>query len=336
MGAGRALPDPAARDRRAAYPLVARGVRRPALRGAPRHPVAGDAPRPAAVARRVRPGDAVAAGGLLRDAGARPAGGAAPGGGARGGAFRRHPGQPDPAQHARERRARGGTGTSARAAPSCTWPWTHSATCSRSTSPPPARTTARRWPSRPRPSRTPPARTSRWPTSTRAIPVSGRPRPPGRTASSWRWSHRPRRSGGPSCCPAGGWSSVPSPGWPAAAGSPATTSACPRRWPASTSSPSPTSCSGAPETWPWSITRSKQPLALVDAEIALLLGFLGQAAPVGILQRLEALELARGDDHGHRSAVALDPHRLALGVVEQLAEALLGLLGGHGLHGLVS
>src|SRR4051812_16669865 len=83
MGAGRALPDPAARDRRAAYPLVARGVRRPALRGAPRHPVAGDAPRPAAVARRVRPGDAVAEGGLLRDAGARPAGGAAPGGGAR-------------------------------------------------------------------------------------------------------------------------------------------------------------------------------------------------------------------------------------------------------------
>src|SRR5947209_11187276 len=65
MGAGRALPDPAARDRRAAYPLVARGVRRPALRGAPRHPVAGDAPRPAAVARRVRPGDAVAEGGLL-------------------------------------------------------------------------------------------------------------------------------------------------------------------------------------------------------------------------------------------------------------------------------
>src|SRR4051795_1087022 len=108
MGAGRALPDPAARDRRAAYPLVARGVRRPALRGAPRHPVAGDAPRPAAVARRVRPGDAVAEGGLLRDAGARPAGGAAPGGGARGGAFRRHPGQPDPAQHARERRARAG------------------------------------------------------------------------------------------------------------------------------------------------------------------------------------------------------------------------------------
>src|SRR3954463_12465852 len=49
MGACRALPDPAARDRRAAYPLVARGVRRPALRGAPRHPVAGDAPRPAAV-----------------------------------------------------------------------------------------------------------------------------------------------------------------------------------------------------------------------------------------------------------------------------------------------
>src|SRR5437763_4892508 len=82
MGAGRALPDPAARDRRAAYPLVARGVRRPALRGAPRHPVAGDAPRPAAVARRVRPGDAVAEGGLLRDAGARPAGGAAPDGGA--------------------------------------------------------------------------------------------------------------------------------------------------------------------------------------------------------------------------------------------------------------
>src|SRR4051794_5242402 len=114
MGAGRALPDPAARDRRAAYPLVARGVRRPALRGAPRHPVAGDAPRPAAVACRVRPGDAVAEGGLLRDAGARPAGGAAPGGGARGGAFRRHPGQPHPPQHARERRARDGTGTSAR------------------------------------------------------------------------------------------------------------------------------------------------------------------------------------------------------------------------------
>src|SRR3954451_13267915 len=85
MGAGRALPDLAARDRRAAYPLVARGVQRPALRGAPRHPVAGDAPRPAAVARRVRPGDAVAEGGLLRDAGARPARGAAPGGGARGG-----------------------------------------------------------------------------------------------------------------------------------------------------------------------------------------------------------------------------------------------------------
>ena len=67
----------------------------------------------------------------------------------------------------------------------------------------------------------------------------------------------PRRSGASSCCPAGGWSSVPSPGRPAAAGSPATTSACPRRWPASTSSPSPASCSAAPETWPWSVTRSR-------------------------------------------------------------------------------
>src|SRR4051794_4411893 len=45
-------------------------------------------------------------------------------------------------------------------------------------------------------------------------------------------------------------------GWPAAAGSPA--SAWPRRWPASTSSPSPASCSGAPETWPWSVTRSSR------------------------------------------------------------------------------
>src|SRR4051794_5242404 len=58
--------------------------------------------------------------------------------------------------------ARGMGRAQARAAPSCTWPWTRSATCSRSASPPPARTTARRWPSRPRPSRTPPARTSRW------------------------------------------------------------------------------------------------------------------------------------------------------------------------------
>src|SRR4051794_18114650 len=57
-----------------------------------------------------------------------------------------------------------------------------------------------------------------------------------------------------------GASSVPSPGWPAAAGSPATTSACPRRWPASTSSPPPASCSGAPETWPWSVTRSNPSL----------------------------------------------------------------------------
>src|SRR3954471_6275946 len=80
--------------------------------------------------------------------------------------------------------------------------------------------------------------------------------------------------------------------------------------------------------------RTEQPC--FRTKVSLLLGFLGQAAPIGILQRLEALELGRGDDHGHRAAVALDADRLTLGVVQELAEALLGLLGGHGLHRDVS
>src|SRR5918911_1450713 len=104
MGAGRALPDLAARGRRSAHAPAARGVRRPALLGSLRRALARAAERPAAVARGPRPGPALAAGGLLRDADARPARGAAAGGGARGGAVRRRPGQPHPAQHTRERR----------------------------------------------------------------------------------------------------------------------------------------------------------------------------------------------------------------------------------------
>src|SRR6476646_2174009 len=76
MGAGRALPDLAARGRRSAHAAAARGVRRPALHGSLRRTLARAAERPAAVARGLRPGPALAARRLLRDAGARPESGA--------------------------------------------------------------------------------------------------------------------------------------------------------------------------------------------------------------------------------------------------------------------
>src|ERR687886_794445 len=139
------------------------------------------------------------------------------------------------------------------------------------------------------------------------------PRRPPRTASPWRWSSRPRRSGASSCCPAGGWSSGPSPGWPAAAGWPATTSACPRRWQASTSSPSPASCSGAPETWPWSLTGSSA------GSGGLLCEGLDERAAVVIAQPLPkflAGELAVGLGHG-----PLAVHPLGLDRVEPRAPA---------------
>src|ERR687885_794143 len=125
MGAGRALPDLAARGRRSAHAPATRGVRRVALLGSLRRALARAAERHAAVARGLRPGPALAAGGLLRDADARPARGAAAGGGAQGGAVRRRPGQPHPAQHTRERRARpagGGPSAPRRAARPPPWP----------------------------------------------------------------------------------------------------------------------------------------------------------------------------------------------------------------------
>src|SRR3954466_12238318 len=66
MGAGRALPDLAARGRRSAHAPAARGVRRPALLGSLTRNLARAAERPAAVARGLRPGPALAARRLLR------------------------------------------------------------------------------------------------------------------------------------------------------------------------------------------------------------------------------------------------------------------------------
>jgi transposase len=66
----------------------------------------------------------------------------------------------------------------------------------------------------------------------------------------------PEASAASCSCRADGWSNAPSPGRRAAEGWPGTTSACPKPWPACTSSPSSSSCCGAPEAWPWSITAS--------------------------------------------------------------------------------
>src|SRR5918993_5248976 len=73
-------------------------------------------------------------------------------------------------------------------------------------------------------------------------------------------------------------------------------------------------------------------LALLHADEALLAGLLGAAAPIGVLERLEALEVRLGDEHGDLPALLGDRDGLALGGVEQEAEAVLGLLGVHRLH----
>ncbi len=48
------------------------------------------------------------------------------------------------------------------------------------------------------------------------------------TASSWWWSRRQRPNAASCCCPSAGWWSAASPGWPASAAWPATTSVCPQ------------------------------------------------------------------------------------------------------------
>src|SRR5215471_21339934 len=78
MGAGRPVPDPAARRRRPAAPRLARGVQRPALAGAHGGALADAAARFAALGGRVSADAALAARRLLRSPGPRPARLAAP------------------------------------------------------------------------------------------------------------------------------------------------------------------------------------------------------------------------------------------------------------------
>jgi hypothetical protein len=79
----------------------------------------------------------------------------------------------------------------------------------------------------------------------RATPATRRPPRPPPWASAWRSSSSPRPSTASSSCPSARSWNAPSPGRRVTAASPATTSACPRPSPASTSSLSPACCSTA-------------------------------------------------------------------------------------------
>src|SRR5438045_9692189 len=107
MGAGRPVPDPAARRCRPAAPRLARGVQCRALVGAHGGALAAAAARYAPVGGGLPADPALAARRLLRSLGPRPAYLAAPTGRAEPATDRRDPRQPHRAIDARKRRPRG-------------------------------------------------------------------------------------------------------------------------------------------------------------------------------------------------------------------------------------
>src|SRR5450759_1395611 len=72
---------------------------------------------------------------------------------------------------------------------------------------------------------------------------------------------------------------------------------------------------------------------VLDAEEALRLRSVCGLAPEEVVGALQQLVLLQGEQHGDRAPVLLDGDRLDCDARQVLAEPILDLSGGHGLHG---